>query len=287
MQNTELLTIADGGIQTVIPELATVSPQIIYLDFDGELTSYHNSDLDIRIDDVNVEDSGLTQERIASILKALNDDFAAQNVIFVVERPTETDFSTIYVGKTSSFNEFGNFAGLAETVDIDNKIKNDNAFAMLDDSAEDSAIIETISHEARHLIGTLEHSLEGIDQFAYTNIYNQTFTGDLNSGIGLSHYSSSSYSIYGETPVYYYYDKVENARILAGGTLRLNWTGATVNNVIVYNGGLISGGLGQLNNITISSGGALIVGDNLNVDNIFYSGGALVNGQIFGGVAEW
>ncbi len=199
MQNTELLTIADGGIQTVIPELATISPQIIYLDFDGELTSYHNRDLDIHIDDVNVEDSGLTQERIASIVKALNNDFTNQNVTFVTERPTETEFSTIYVGKTSSFDEYGNFAGLAETVDIDNKIKNDNAFVMLDDTADDSAIIETITHEARHLIGTLEHGREGIGQYAedaeddgyiyYYYLNNQTWHG--NGFVVLQRYNSN------------------------------------------------------------------------------------------------
>ena len=209
MQNTELLTIVDGGIQTVIPELATMSPQIIYLDFDGELTSYHNHDLDIHIDDVAVEDSGLTQERIVSIVKALNDDFAAQNVIFVTERPTDTEFSTIYVGKTSSFDGYGNFAGLAETVDIDNKIKNDNAFVMLDDATDNSTIIETISHEAWHLIGTLEHGGDGIGRYTedveedgyiyYYYLNNQTFTGELNDYLILSKSSTGktiAYSSY-------------------------------------------------------------------------------------------
>ncbi len=281
MLNTELLTIADGGIQTVISELATMSPQIIYLDFDGELTSYHNRDLDIHIDDVEVEDSGLTQERIASIVKALNDDFADQNVIFVTERPTDTDYSTIYIGKTSSFDEYGNFAGLAETVDIGNKIKNDNAFVMLDDTAEDSVIIETITHEARHLIGTLEHEGDGLGSFAHTYIYDQTYTGTLTKAIELYHYGSSSYSIYGVEPIVYYYDNAENVDVLSGGIINVRWGDAVVNNAIVSSGGVISGGVGNIKNITISSGGALIVGDNLNVDNIFYSGGALVNGQIF------
>ena len=180
MQNTELFTVADGGIQIVPPEPAAIVPQLIYLDFDGELTSYHNRDLDIHIDDVQVEDSGLTEERIAAIVDALNDDFATQNVVFVTNRPTEMDFSTIYVGKTSSFDEYGVFAGLAETVDVGNTIRNDNGFVMLDSTTDNAAIVETISHEARHLIGTLEHGGEGIGRYAeggyiyYYYLNNQT-----------------------------------------------------------------------------------------------------------------
>ena len=95
MQNTELLTVIDGGIQAVPSALPVLAPQIIYLDFDGELTSYYNRDLDIHIDDVEVEASRLPQERIAAIIKALNKEFAAQNVVFVTEHPVDTEFSTI------------------------------------------------------------------------------------------------------------------------------------------------------------------------------------------------
>ncbi len=169
MQNTELLTVVNGGIQTIIPE-ALLPPQVIYLDFDGEWASYHNHDLDIQIDDVEVEDSGLGQERIAVIVKELNRQFCAQNVVFVTEQPSDAEFSTIYVGKTDSFSEYGDFAGLAETVDVGNKIKNDNAFVMLDSTTDDASIVTTISHEAQHLLGTLEHGGENLQTYTYSNI---------------------------------------------------------------------------------------------------------------------
>ena len=256
MQNTELLPIADGGIQTVIPELATMSPQIIYLDFDGELTSYHNHDLDIHIDDVAVEDSGLTQERIASIVKALNDDFTSQNVIFVTERPTDTEFSTIYVGKTSDFDEYGNFTGLAETVDIDNQIKNDNAFVMLDNTVDDSAIIETITHEVRHLIGTLEHGGEGIGRYAeggyiyYYYLNNQTFTGELNGS-----YLYLSKSSTGRTTAYSSYRSNDGNVSSCIGTRYVSAKNAIVNSdswIDVRSGGTASA-------TTVNSSGWMVV----------------------------
>ena len=75
---------ADGGVQTV-PEIAI---QYVYLDFDGALTSYNGEIL--TVDDVEVQDSSLTEERILKIIAELNKKYAAQNVVFVSERP-QTD----------------------------------------------------------------------------------------------------------------------------------------------------------------------------------------------------
>ena len=152
--------IANGGLQNV-PQVAV---QYVYLDFDGELTSYNGEIL--TVDNVEVKDSSLTAERIANILAELNAKYAAQNVIFVTEKPTTAEYSTIFVGKTSAFDQYGSFAGLAETIDEGNKIKNDNAFVMLDSTSSDEAIIATISHETAHLLGTLDHGGNGIT--AYT-----------------------------------------------------------------------------------------------------------------------
>ena len=73
--------IANGGLQ-YIPQIAV---QYVYLDFDGELTSYNGEILSV--DNVEVKDSSLTEERIKNILAELNAKYAAQNVIFVTERP--------------------------------------------------------------------------------------------------------------------------------------------------------------------------------------------------------
>ena len=107
----EQQSIANGGLQYV-PQIAE---QYVYLDFDGELTSYNGEIL--TVDNVEVQDSSLTEERIFNIVSALNEKYAAQNVIFVTTRPETAEYSTIYIGKTSAFDQYGNFAGLAETID--------------------------------------------------------------------------------------------------------------------------------------------------------------------------
>ena len=152
----------DGGLQYVP---AIVLAQVIYLDFDGELTSYNGEIL--TVDNVEVKNSALTEERINSIVAELNAQYAAQNVIFVTERPTAAEYSTIYIGKTEAFSPYGSFAGLAETIDENNAIKTDKAFVMLDSTASDETFISTLSHEIDHLLGTLDHG--GKDLLAYAS----------------------------------------------------------------------------------------------------------------------
>ena len=154
-------TILDGGLQ-YIPVIALA--QIIYLDFDGELTSYNGEILSL--ENVEVQDALLTAERISNIVTQLNAKYADQNVVFVTERPTTNEYSTIFIGKASAFDEYGNFAGLAETIDEGNLNKSDNAFVMFDSSASNEAIIATISHETDHLLGTLDHGRNGISSYA-------------------------------------------------------------------------------------------------------------------------
>ena len=160
----EQQSITNGGVQTV-PEIAV---QYVYLDFDGELTSYNGEIL--TVDNVEVQDSSLTEERIANIVAELNAQYAAQNVIFVTDRSETAEYSTIYIGKTSAFDKYGNFAGLAETIDEGNQIKDDNAFVMLDSTASNEAIIATISHETDHLLGTFDHGGEGLQAYAANTI---------------------------------------------------------------------------------------------------------------------
>ena len=66
----------DGGLQFV-PQIAA-DQQIIYLDFDGELTSYNGEIL--TVDNVEVQHSEISEERIKNILQQLNEKYFAQNV---------------------------------------------------------------------------------------------------------------------------------------------------------------------------------------------------------------
>ena len=147
----------NGGLQYAPP---AISAQIIYLDFDGAQTAYKGEIL--TLDTVEVQDSLLTAERINNIVTALNEKYASQNVVFVAEKPKSAEYSTIFIGKTTAFDQYGHFTGLAETIDEGNLNKSDNAFVTLDTSATDTQIIATIAHETDHLLGTLDHGGKGI-----------------------------------------------------------------------------------------------------------------------------
>ena len=165
MQNAPvLLTVADGGIQTVPMEDSTASPQIVYLDFDGAVTSYVNADLGVAIGSITVEPSGFGEDDTAAIAAALNGMF--DDVVFTTEIPTNGAFSTVYVGVTSAFDEYGEFLGLAETIDSGNQIRDDNAFVLLDSSSPAELVVSVIAHEMEHIVHGMEHGGEGLDRFA-------------------------------------------------------------------------------------------------------------------------
>ncbi|MBO5725098.1 MAG: hypothetical protein J6S58_09745, partial [Lentisphaeria bacterium] len=200
--------IANGGVQ-VVPQIAV---QYIYLDFSGELTSYNGEIL--TIDHVEVKDSSLTEERIDEIVVELNARYAAYNVIFVTEKPETAEYSTIYIGKTEAFFPYGNFAGLAESIDEGNQNKTDKAFVMLDSTASNEEIIFTISHETDHLLGTLNHGGDGLDAYAANIIIN---AGTTSTGILIS--SGNMYISNGG---------VANSTTMSGGYM------------YIYNGGVAS-----------------------------------------------
>ena len=153
--------IESGGLQSVSN---IAEQQVIYLDFDGEMTHYDGEILSV--DNVIVKNSGITPERIVDIVAELNAKYAAQNVRFVTERPINSEYSTIYVGRTDACSTYGDFAGVTETLDRNNQNKNDNAFVLLDSTASNEQIISTVSHEADHLLGTLLHGGNGLFSYA-------------------------------------------------------------------------------------------------------------------------
>ncbi|MDD6337875.1 MAG: AIDA repeat-containing protein, partial [Lentisphaeria bacterium] len=277
--NNDSMTVLNGGIQFV-PDMKAVPTQIIYLDFDGELTRYRNADLNIGIDEVQIEDSRLTPERIAGIVSTLNTQFAGQNVLFTASRPKDTMYSTIFVGRTTAFDQYGRFAGLAETVDLGNQIKNDNAFVLLNASNSDSDIVSTIAHEVEHLIGILDHGGEGLVRYAdneedkktpgyiyYYKTNNHTLTGNLDSSVSLAHYESSrtivssryqsdggdSYVSIGKN-----YVKANGTTINSNGSMYV-YSGGTANSTTVNDGGYLRINPGGTANYTTVNAGSLWV----------------------------
>ena len=174
MNSAEQLLVLDSGIQTILPENApqTVSPQIVYLDFDGAETSYHNAALGLDIDDITVAPSGIGNDTIFTIVSALNERFG-DDIVFTADQPDGDDYSTIYIGVTSAFDEYGNFIGLAETIDSGNLIRDDNAFVLLDSTASTELVTSVIAHETDHIVSGMEHGGEGLEAYAKL-VYNSS-----------------------------------------------------------------------------------------------------------------
>ena len=248
--------IANGGVQYV-PQIAV---QYVYLDFDGELTSYNGKIL--TVENVEVQNSSLTEERIADITAELNALYADQNVIFVTEKPEFAGYSTIFIGKTSAFDQYGNFAGLSETIDKGNKISTDNAFVMLDSTADNAQIISTISHETNHLLGTLDHGGEGLTAYAYDARY-YVASGVTSSGVTL--YCDSMYISKGGTANGTTVSSWGSMYISSGGVA--NDTTVDWGDMHVYSGGVA-------NSTTVNSGGRMYISSGGTATNIIASSGA-------------
>ncbi|MBE6359230.1 MAG: hypothetical protein E7057_08300 [Lentisphaerae bacterium] len=285
-------SIANGGVQFV-PQIAV---QYVYLDFDGELTDYNGEIL--TIEDVEVRDPQLTQARIADILAELNKKYASQNVIFVTEKPEAAEYSTIFIGKTEAFDQYGNFAGLAETVDFNNQNRSDNAFVNLDSTATNEQIISTISHETDHLLGTLDHG--GDELQAYADYYTAVNSGTTYTGLAI--FSGDVVAVYSS-------GIANNAIVHSGGNMEV-WFGGVVNSVNVnrgeldiyyggrsYDASINSSGIchvfGQAQNTTIRNGGRIYISSGGVASGIslssawidVYSGGAIYDVDLTDGFA--
>ena len=167
--------------------------QYVYLDFDGEDTAYTNEDLGLDLE-VHVQDSCIAADRREAIAAELNRLYAGLNVVFVTLRPENAEYSTVYVGLTNSFDAYGNFAGLAETIDHGNLIRNDNAFVFADVNYGDDDIVRRISHEVDHIVFGSEHESDdgdlSLDDFATT--YNYSFSSNYSSSYNfIQTYSNS------------------------------------------------------------------------------------------------
>ena len=252
---SEMLCVLNGGIQTVIPQ-QTVQ-QVVYLDFDGAATSYVNSDLGVAIGSVTVEDSGFGDGDIAAIVDALNGMF--DDVVFTSALPADGEFSTIYVGVTSAFDEHGSFLGLAETIDSGNQIRDDNAFVLLDSSANAELVVSVIAHETQHIVHGMDHGGDGLGRFAADYIVD---SGQVSNGVTLE-LTDRIYVNYGGMATNTY---VKGGRIIvsSGGVANgisfyvgyltgVSSTYESYGNMYVYSGGKITGFLNTIVGTNISA----------------------------------
>ncbi len=274
----------NSGIVTV-PRIAT--SQLICLDFDGGLTSY-NGEL-FSIEQVEVGNAGLSEHQIAQIVAKLNAEFEGQNVVFTADMPASGEYSTVFIGKTSAFEPFGTFAGIAETIDSGNKNKNDKAFVILKGGETTDEIANIISHETGHLLGTFDHGGAGVARYAYTTSTiapgvtssNLTVSGgqtlkvfgsaigvtasgvDLNQGSATLYIASGGYA--------------ENVTLRYGAIGYMDSRGS-MNSVFVSSGAILqgggTGGGDRISNLCIYSGGKVNILSRGTVDRVsIYFGG--------------
>ena len=146
--------------------------QIIYLDFDGEKQVSYDGPVLVENFDVpafSLDSVGLAGDEsriVDEIISDLNTQLATLSVSFTASEPASGPYSTVFVGGDSNeFHEFGIFYGLAESIDVGNQDRTDNAFVFADHILEVSdkqTIVPNLSlvigHEVQHLIG-FEHDI--------------------------------------------------------------------------------------------------------------------------------
>ena len=134
------------------------TPRIVTLDFNGGSHIYRNPALGLTVP-VRVAPSGISADRARALAEALNMDRTDPQVQFEVGTASETT-SAVRIGRTSDFDRYGAFQGLAEG------IGSGDAFVLLDDSADDAELAAVIRHEAGHILGTLDHGGTGLARYA-------------------------------------------------------------------------------------------------------------------------
>jgi autotransporter passenger strand-loop-strand repeat protein len=136
--------------------------QYVYLDFDGEeLVRYSNSDLELAFD-LSVYAPAFSEEQRAAIVSELTKQYNKYNIAFMLERSDEdVAYSTLYFGQSPAFADYGDFFGVAETHDGNNRIRNDNAFVLVDESYSQGQIVSVASHMLDHLLGISYFAVDG------------------------------------------------------------------------------------------------------------------------------
>jgi hypothetical protein len=127
------------GMVLVDPNTDNLRGQVIYLDYDGEENVTYNGPVTVGPFDVPPlaapgELAGQEDAVMADVVQQLNELFESVEVTFTLDRPgVVAAYSTIYIGGTDTlFQQYGCFAGLAETVDVGNANPSDNALLFSD-----------------------------------------------------------------------------------------------------------------------------------------------------------
>ena len=123
--------------------------RIVTLDFNGGSHVYRNPELGMNIP-VRIAPSGISADRARMLAETLNRNCADSHVHFEVGAAFAENTSSVRIGRTSDFDRYGAFLGLAEG------IGSGDAYVLLDDSANDAELVDVIRHEAGHILGTLE-----------------------------------------------------------------------------------------------------------------------------------
>ena len=141
---------ADNGISNNTG--ASSSVQYVYLDFDGERTTYRNTDLRLSFS-VTVQDPDFSDAQKQAILKGLKEKYASSAVVFTTEKPSASSYSTLYFGQCDAFRRYGEFFGVSETFDEMNRRQNDNAYVLLDKTYSTDQVLSVSSQMLDLILG--------------------------------------------------------------------------------------------------------------------------------------
>ena len=150
------------GMVLVDPVENQFEGQVVYLDFDGAENVTYNGPVVVEGIDIpafDVPDTTDTEEEVVidTFVAALEDVFTETGIIFTTEQPARSGYSTVFIGGDgSAFEEYGDYLGLAEQVDVGNSSPGDSALVfserILAGGSSDSLIGVTV-HEIGHLLG--------------------------------------------------------------------------------------------------------------------------------------
>jgi len=126
--------------------------QYVYLDFDGERTTYRNRDLNVSLS-VSVQNPGFSEAQKQEILSELTAQYKDDGVVFTTEKPKDSAYSTLFFGQSSAFRKYGDFYGVSETIDGNNQVNNDRAFILLNSTYSTDQVISVAARELDNLLG--------------------------------------------------------------------------------------------------------------------------------------
>ncbi len=148
--NDYTLNMDDGDLVLTV---TCLDPQYVYLDFDGESNArFSNTDMDLSLS-VSVQDPGFSEIQKQAILSGLSEQYGRNGIIFTLERPEDAEYSTLYFGKSDAFDDCGEFFGIAEAYDGNNRCRDDDAFVLLDRSYSDEQILSIACNMLERIMG--------------------------------------------------------------------------------------------------------------------------------------